>query len=295
MTEDNGKVVEMFDVAALIDLQQKPEPFTPGEKLFWNDPHISTQMLKAHLDSNSDLASRRPETIDAIVSWIVAETGLAPGAAVLDLGCGPGLYATRLAQHGMVVTGVDYSRRSIDYARQAAQSAGLEITYRYENYLDIADENQYDLVMLIYGDFCPLSPEQRRTLLGNIRRALRPDGYFVLDVTTRKLREKFRATNRWYAAESGFWRPGPHLVLEMGFDYPEESIYLDQHIVIEPGGQWAVYRNWFQDYQPDSITRELADNGFEVKGLWSDLLGTPWQADAEWIGVVAAVRPGLLG
>lgn len=295
MTEDNGKVVEMFDVAALIDLQQKPEPFTPGEPLFWNDQHISTQMLKAHLDSNSDLASRRPETIDAIVSWIVAETGLAHSAAVLDLGCGPGLYATRLAERGMVVTGVDYSRRSIDYVRQAAQSAGLAITYRYENYLDIADKNQYDLVMLIYGDFCPLSPEQRRTLLGNIRRALRPDGYFVLDVTTRKLREKFRATNRWYAAESGFWRSGPHLVLETGFDYPEKSIYLDQHIVIEPDGKQTIYRNWFQDFDPDSICRELADNGFEVKGLWGDLLGTPWQSDSDWVGVVAAVRPGLLG
>ena len=295
MTEDNGKVVEMFDLAALLDLQQKPEPFMPGEPLFWNDPHISTQMLNAHLDSNSDLASRRPETIDAIVSWIVAEAGLVPGAAVLDLGCGPGLYATRLAQHGMAVTGVDYSRRSIDYARQAAQSAGLAITYRYENYLDIADENQYDLVMLIYGDFCPLSPEQRQKLLGNIRRALRPGGQFVLDVTTRTLRKKYGVTNHWYAVESGFWRPGPHLVLETGFDYPEESIYLDQPIVIEPDGKQAVYRNWFQDFDPDSLCRELTDNGFEVKGLWGDLLGTPWQSDSDWVGVVAAVRPGLLG
>lgn len=291
MTEDNGKVVEMFDLAALLELQQKPEPFTPGEPLFWNDPHISTQMLQAHLDPNSDLASRRPETIDAIVSWIVAETGLAPGATVLDLGCGPGLYAARLAQHGMVVTGVDYSRRSIDYARQAAQSAGLAITYRYENYLDIADENQYDLVMLIYGDFCPLSPEQRQKLLGNIRRALRPGGQFVLDVTTRSLRKKYGVTNHWYAVESGFWLPGPHLVLETGFDYPEKSIYLDQHIVIEPDGKQTIYRNWFQDFDPDSITRELADNGFEVKGLWGDLLGTPWQSDSDWVGVVAAVRP----
>lgn len=105
-----------LNLVALVDLQMKPEPFTPGEPLFWNDPYISLQMLQAHLDTGSDLASRRPETIDAIIEWIVAKVGLEPGDSVLDLGCGPGLYTSRLAEHGMRVTGVDYSKRSIDYA-----------------------------------------------------------------------------------------------------------------------------------------------------------------------------------
>ncbi|QRN82295.1 class I SAM-dependent methyltransferase [Chloroflexota bacterium] len=285
-------MVEKLDLSALLALQEKPAPFTPGEPLFWNDPHISAQMLKAHLDPNSDQASRRPETIDAMVAWIAEEVGLEPGDAVLDLGCGPGLYATRLAQRGMTVTGVDYSRRSIDYAHTGAETAGLAITYRYENYLDLSDENSYDLAMLIYGDYCPLSLEQRGRLLANIRRALLPGGKFVLDVTTRKLREKYGLKNHWYAAEGGFWRPGPHLVLEMGFDYPEEAIYLDQYIVIEPNGQQAVYRNWYQDFDPKTITQELVENGFEVAGLWSDLKGTPWREGSEWIGVVAKVAPG---
>jgi len=30
-------------------LQEQPAPFTPGESLFWDDPHISGQMLSAHL------------------------------------------------------------------------------------------------------------------------------------------------------------------------------------------------------------------------------------------------------
>lgn len=295
MNKEIGNLKEKFDLAALIALQEKPAPFTPGEPLFWNDPHISTQMLKAHLDPKSDLASRRPETIDAIVAWIAAAVGLEPGDAVLDLGCGPGLYATRLAQRGMMVTGVDYSRRSIDFAQNAAQTAGLAITYRYENYLELTDENCYDLVMLIYGDYCPLSPEQRGRLLANVRRAMRPGGHFVLDVTTRKLRKKYGVKNHWYAAESGFWRPGPHLVLEMGFDYPEQSIYVDQHIVIDPNGQQTIYRNWFQDFNPEMITAELEENGFEVIGLWGDLLGTPWREDSEWIGVVAKAAPGWVG
>lgn len=267
-------------------LQEKPEPFTPGEPLFWDDPHISTQMLKAHLDPGNDLASRRPGTIQKSVDWLVASLRLQAGDSVLDLGCGPGLYSARLAERGLRVTGVDYSRRSIEYAKTYAQEHGLEVHYRYQNYLTLDDENLYDAALLIYGDYCPLSPEQRRRLLGNVHRALKPGGYFVLDVTTPIHRKKYGGRNGWYAVDTGFWKPGPHLVLEEGFDYPEQSIFLDQAIVIEENGKVSVYRNWFQDFTRETITAELEAGGFAVQSTWNDLLGTPFSEDTEWIGVI---------
>jgi cyclopropane fatty-acyl-phospholipid synthase-like methyltransferase len=202
-----------MNIDDIIHLQKKPEPFTPGELLFWDDPHISTQMLKAHLDPDSDLASRRPETIQKSVDWLIATLALQRGEAVLDLGCGPGLYAARLAEQGLRVTGVDYSRRSVAYAEEYARQHNLDIHYRYQNYLTLKDEAQYDAALLIYGDFCPLSPEQRRQLLGNVHRALKPGGYFLLDVTTRVHRRERGNRNNWYAVNTGFWKPDPHLVL----------------------------------------------------------------------------------
>lgn len=271
----------------VLQLQQKPEPFTPGEPLFWNDPHISAQMLKWHLNPENDVASRRPETIQRSVDWLVATLGLHPGDSILDLGCGPGLYAARLAEKDLRVTGVDYSRRSIEYATQVAAEHLLDICYRYQDYLTLTDDAQYDAALLIYGDLCPLSSDQRRTLLGNVRRALKPGGHFVLDVTTRIHRQKDGGRNGWYAAETGFWKPGPHLVLEEGFDYPEQSIFLDQAIVIEVDDKVSVYRNWFQDYDRVAITVELEQAGFGVQSVWNDLLGTPFTDDTEWIGLVA--------
>jgi len=273
-------------ISQLVKLQEKPEPFTPGEPLFWNDPHISKQMLKAHLDPNTEAASRRPEIIDRSVNWMIETLGLKTGGSLLDLGCGPGLYASRFAQAGFHVTGVDYSHNSIEYAGQYAKENNLNITYRYQNYLELEDENLYDAAFLIYGDFCPLSPEARSTLLKNIHHALKPGGYFVLDVTTRKCRRTHGTKNGWYAAETGFWKPGPHLVLEEGFDYPEQSIWLDQYTTIEGDGIVSVYRNWFQDYTPEMIKEELTQGGFEVKSLWNDLMGTPITSDTEWIGVI---------
>src|SRR4030042_1920824 len=117
MTSDNF-ILEphTLNLAALQDLQQPPAPFTPGEPLFWDDPHISSQMLAFHLDPGIDAASRSPQTIDRSVVWITATLGLQPGDAVLDLGCGPGLYASRLAGRGVRLPGGDYSRPSIAYA-----------------------------------------------------------------------------------------------------------------------------------------------------------------------------------
>ncbi len=273
-------------ISQLIELQEKPAPFTPGEPLFWNDPHISSQMLQVHLNPDVEAASRKPETIDRSVQWLIKTLGLKTGASLLDLGCGPGLYASRFAQAGFRVTGVDYSRRSIDYASGYAKENHLEILYRYENYLDLKDESQYDAAFLIYGDFCPLNPQQRATLLKNIHRALKPNGNFVLDVSTREHRRKHGARNGWYAAKSGFWKPGPHLVLEEGFDYPEQSIWLDQYTIIEADNKITVYRNWFQDYTPETITDELARNNFHAMGLYGDLTGQPYVLGGEWIGVI---------
>jgi SAM-dependent methyltransferase len=277
-------------IQQLIELQKKPEPFTPGEPLFWDDPHISKQMLDVHLNPDIDAASRKPETIDRSVKWLIETLGLKPGVSLLDLGCGPGLYASRFAQAGFHVTGVDYSRRSIEYASNHAKENGLQITYRYQNYLELNDENSYDAAFLIYGDFCPLNPEQRSTLLQNIHRALKPGGHFVLDVSTREHRQKHGNRNAWYAAESGFWKSGPHLVLEEGFDYPEQSIWLDQYTVVEADGKVSVYRNWFQDYTPETITEELAQGGFAVESLWGDLTGEPNAPTGEWIGLVTCKK-----
>lgn len=277
-------------ISQLIELQQNPEPFAPGELLFWNDPHISKQMLDAHLDPNIEAASRKPETIDRSVKWLIKTLGLKTAASILDLGCGPGLYASRLARAGFHITGVDYSRRSIEYATKYASENNLNIAYRYQNYLELSDENQYDAALLIYGDFCPLNPKQRSTLLKNFHRALKPNGQFVLDVSTREHRKKNGNKNNWYALQSGFWKPGPHLVLEEGFDYPEESIWLDQYTVVEADGKVSVYRNWFQDYTPETITAELEQGGFSVKSLWGDLTGEPNTPSGEWIGLVTCKK-----
>ncbi len=77
-------------------------------------------------------------------------------------------WATRLR-------GVDFSRRSIDYATASAARQGKAITYHYQDYLKMNLEKKFDLAM-IYCDYGALSDDDRRTLLSNVRRHLRPGG-----------------------------------------------------------------------------------------------------------------------
>ena len=213
-----------LDISRLQALAQKPEPFAPGIPRFWDDPHISKQLLAAHLDPETDLASRKPDTIDASVAWIMEVLDLQAGDRVLDLGCGPGLYSNRLAQLGLQVTGVDYSQRSIEYARWAAKELNLAIEYRYHDYHSLEEEGVYDAALLIYGEYCVFNPDQRRKLLSNIKAALKPGGAFVFDVTTPNLASHQGEHAGWQALETGFWRAGPHLDLTQGFDYPDQDI-----------------------------------------------------------------------
>jgi hypothetical protein len=75
---DSCIIYQVMNLQQLKQIQGKPEPFTPGEPLFWDDPHISEKMLAAHLDPSSDLASRRPETIERSVKWLVRHSWKTP-------------------------------------------------------------------------------------------------------------------------------------------------------------------------------------------------------------------------
>ncbi|MEZ4497683.1 MAG: hypothetical protein R2845_13125, partial [Thermomicrobiales bacterium] len=77
----------------LLAAAKRPTPFQPSDGPFWDDPYISTQLLKAHLSEQTAAASRPGIELDRMVRNLT-DRGLAgPGVRVLDLGCGPGLVA----------------------------------------------------------------------------------------------------------------------------------------------------------------------------------------------------------
>jgi len=265
---------------------EKPPLYEPGEDHFWDDDYISKGMLAAHLSQEFDAASRRFETIDREIEHLIYSGAVQPDDRILDLGCGPGLYASRLSKKGVRVTGIDISRRSIDYAVKYAAENSLDITYINGSFFDMNYNGEFSVAMQIYGELDTFSDEKRDLLLSKVHDALKPDGLFIFDVSTRAQRLKEGARNHWYSFKGGLWRPGRHLILEEGFDYPDNDVWLDQYIVIDENGI-AVYRNWFHDYSLETILDVLNKTGFSIVQVWNDLTGTPYEDGGDWIAVVA--------
>ncbi len=282
MPSDYIKLLE-----SILKNSARPALFAPGEEHFWDDPHISQSMLEAHLDPTTDAASRRPETIDKTVKHLVSNGFLKDGQKALDLGCGPGLYARRLAREGIKISGVDISERSIEYARKQALQQGLEIDYTIMDFFDIDYDNEFDAVLQIYGELATFSDDRRDNLLKKINRALKPGGLFIFDISCRMVPNIDIENNHWDIGDGGFWRPGKHLVLEQNYTYPEQSVGLRQNIVIDDDGKVAVYRNWFHDYTLQTITPVLEKAGFRITQTWNDLTGTPYAEGGDWLALVS--------
>jgi len=155
------------------------------------------------------------------------------------------------------------------------------------DFLDLDYHGEFDAAIQIYGELNTLSEEKRDFFLARVQEALTAEGIFIFDVTTKERRKKEGIKDRWYISESGFWRPTRHLVLEQGFDYPEYDTWLDQYIILDEIGTVTVYRNWFHDYTLATINDVMEKAGFQIKQVWNDLTGTPFDAKGGWIGILA--------
>lgn len=266
-----------------------PFQFYTAERL-WNDPHISAQMLTLHLDEEADPASRRRSFLDRSVAWLSRYFQVGHGMKIADFGCGPGLYTTALAELGADVTGIDFSQRSIAHARREAGKKGLNIDYRQQNYLDFADDRCFDLITLIYCDYCALSPRQRKTLLGIMHRHLTDGGRLLFDVFSlaayRQRQEDCRCERRLM---DGFWSADDYYGLMKTFRYEDEHLVLDKYSIVEAGRTFVVY-NWLQYFSPAVLRAELRESGFDVCEIFADVSGRKYCEEAPEIAVVASKR-----
>jgi len=191
---------------------------------------------------------------------------------ILDLGCGPGLYTEKLAEHGHVVTGMDFSSNSICYAKESASRKQLDISYVQQNYLELEENNKYDLILLIFTDFGVLTPDQRTILLNNIFRALKPGGIFLFDVLNEKYEVKESGAKDWELCEKGFWRDNPYLAITESFYYEKQQVTLSQHIIIDEGGRTEVYRFWIHTFSHTDLAKITSSAGFLTTECYDNVI-----------------------
>ncbi|MFW6211430.1 MAG: class I SAM-dependent methyltransferase [Spirochaetota bacterium] len=298
-----------LDLATIERLSRRPTLWETEERSFWTDAYVSKHVLEAHLDPHIDDASRKPWQIAATVDRILEEAGhperrafgdpgsndaFRPSAdtlsppRLLDVACGPGLYTEQFAARGFDVVGIDYSEISLQHAKRQAQKEGLAIEYRNDDFLSCGFGTGFDIITLIYGEFCTITDGERHSLLERVYRSLAPGGIFAFDAFTIHYVRRLRRGSDWYVNErNGFWQRSPHLVLERNFHFPEASASAARYIVVDAKGRYRTFTVWWRHFHREELVDLLESVGFEVNSVYGSLWGDAVADDDEWIGVFA--------
>ena len=273
--------------AQLEEINSRPEPFvfyTAAD--LWTDEHTSEQMLACHLNTDIDVSSRRSEFIDQSVAWIGSHFNVGTGTRIADFGCGPGLYANRLAKLGASITGIDFSKRSIEHARTVAAQAGLKVVYVNQNYLEFETEDCFDIILMIMCDFCALSPAQRITMLEKFQVMLAPGGSVLLDVySLNAFEHREEAVSYEENLLNGFWSPEKYYGFLTTFKYDDVSVALDKYTIVEAKRTRTVY-NWLQHFSPESLQSEFEKAGFTRHEFYGNVAGAPFAESASEFAIV---------
>ncbi len=163
-----------------------PQLFALHDHLFISAPgddkleHNST--ATAHFDWNErwktvEGRSRwlAPEMEVKAMAHILRETG---ASRVLDLGCGVGRHSAFLASLGFSVFALDGSGSGITFARASTEASGHEVQFAVGLMTELPfKDNSFDY-LLAWNVIYHGNREVVRRSMGEIRRVLRPGGFF---------------------------------------------------------------------------------------------------------------------
>jgi ubiquinone/menaquinone biosynthesis C-methylase UbiE len=143
-----------------------------------------TYLIRRHWDRRASTfdneAGHGLVSDDQRVAWLNLLSRVTGPASqrVLDVGCGTGFVASRFAELGHTVTGVDLSPQMVDRAREKARQAALQITFQVGDAVSLdARDCSYDLVVARHVIWN--LPDPRRGVVEWLR-VLRPEGRLML-------------------------------------------------------------------------------------------------------------------
>ncbi|KAB8197875.1 methyltransferase domain-containing protein [Nonomuraea phyllanthi] len=168
-------------------------PSFDAEGLFDDDYlHFFAEHLDARGDAETELI------------WQLLD--LRPGMEVLDLACGHGRIANRLARRGCRVTGLDSSRIFLDRARQDADALGVTVDYVHGDMRRLPWTDRFDRVVSWFTAFGYFSDSDNQRVLAQAAAALKPGGRIAMDLNN------YAAVVRTYQTSTVVERDGDLLI-----------------------------------------------------------------------------------
>ena len=126
------------------------------------------------------------------------------GAAVLDVGCGPGRHALEFAKRGHRVTGIDAIVPYLDEGRAKAAERQLDVEFVHADMREFRREGAFDAavnMLTAFGYF--EDPADDRRVIENICASLKSGGTFVMDFMGKEVLARIFREREWTEHEDG--------------------------------------------------------------------------------------------
>ncbi|MFH1726586.1 MAG: class I SAM-dependent methyltransferase [Elusimicrobiota bacterium] len=250
-------------------------------------PRRGRSWWERHFDEDSLRGYGLEKDAESQVRGIPRLIRLSPPAAILDLCCGAGRHAVRLAERGFRVTGLDQSAPLLGQAAEAARAAGVSLDLRRGDMRRLRFRARFDAVLNLFTSFgyFPTEAEDLAVLRG-IWRSLKPGGTLLVDVLNKEwLMRHFTPV---------FWQRKPEgRVLRahnrLSFDLKTGRLSNRRTLYIRGGGLKRTFLR-FRVYTLHELLRLLAAAGFSSPRTYGGFDGRPYGMDTKRM-VVRARRP----
>lgn len=269
---------------------ERPTPWTQGGNLPWDDPAFSERMLREHLDQSHSAASRTDVERGMQIEWLRQKLNLKEGSQILDVTCGPGLYAVELARRGCLVTGVDFSPAAMAHARALAANEGVaaQCTFIQQDVRQMRyPEASFEAALFLYGQLAVFTKAEAETLLERIAQALIPGGKLCVELLNQARVDKKDST-WWFTDHTGLWGDAPFLHLGERFWDSETEISIERFQIIHlETGELTEVHLCDQTYAVKTMVALMKAAGFETVEVHMDWAGLPLYDAEEWVVYVA--------
>jgi SAM-dependent methyltransferase len=251
----------------------KVDIMTKNEK--WHDDDAFWTAFAPFMFDEERMAGTPLEVDQALVLL-----GLNAGAAVLDLGCGPGRHSLELARRGYGVTGVDRTAYFLEMARTAAKHEELDVEFVQADMLSFKRTNSFEGAISLFTSFGYFEEAaENLQVLKNIYHSLKPGGKLLLETIGKEVLARVFQERDWVEREGVFHLQERRVSKEWSW-MENRSIFLEQGRRLE----YSV-SHWI--YSARELSQLLSASGFSTVEVFDGLEGTPYDHKARRLAVLA--------
>lgn len=195
------------------------------------------------------------------VHFITSTLNLAPHSSILDLYCGYGRHAIELAKLGYEVTGVDATKAFLDIAGQKAEEEGVNLKFSQCDMRALNFENEFSAVINMFAAFGFFSDEENLFVLMRVAKALKPNGFFLIDLLNRDWMVR-NNLNR-------YWRhPNGEYVLTFKIELQQGIAMMKRQLFNQVTGEKTQSEFVLRAYSYDEMKSILGQSGFIIKNIY---------------------------